>query len=176
MLNKQNVFLVGAMGAGKTTIGRYLASELGRKFYDSDLFIEVQTGVSLTWIFDVEGEEGFRERERKAIDELTQLSNIVLATGGGSVLSAENRSNLAARGVVIHLKTTIDEQLQRTEKDKKRPLLQNLSDKREKLEVFANEREKFYEEVADLTFRTDEASIKSVADKILQELRRLSAP
>ena len=171
MLDKQNIFLIGAMGAGKTTIGRYLAQELGRTFYDSDQVIEDRTGVSLTWIFDVEGEPGFREREIKAIDELTQYSNIVLATGGGSILKEINRQNLAARGVVIHLKTTIEQQMARMEKDKKRPLLQNIDDKRSKLEEMAQAREELYETIADLTFRTDESSIKTVAEAILETLR-----
>lgn len=171
MLDKQNIFLIGAMGAGKTTIGRYLAQELGRTFYDSDQVIEDRTGVSLTWIFDVEGEPGFREREIKAIDELTQYSNIVLATGGGSILKEINRQNLAARGVVIHLKTTIEQQMTRMEKDKKRPLLQNIDDKRSKLEEMAQTREELYETIADLTFRTDESSIKTVAEAILETLR-----
>lgn len=176
MLDKQNIFLVGAMGAGKTTIGRYLAQELGRPFYDSDLVIEQRTGVSLNWIFDLEGEAGFREREIKIIDELTQCSNIVLATGGGSVLKETNRQNLSARGVVIHLKTTIDQQMVRTEKDKKRPLLQNLDNKRTKLEDMAQIREQLYEQIADLTFRTDESSIKNVAEEILETLRNRKLP
>jgi len=176
MLDKQNIFLVGAMGAGKTTIGKYLSQQLGRTFYDSDLEIERRTGVSLTWIFDVEGEAGFREREIKMIDELTQCSNIILATGGGSVLRDINRQNLSARGVVIHLKTTIEQQMLRMEKDKKRPLLQNIEDKRGTLEEMAKTREKLYEEIADLTFRTDENSIKTVAETILETLRKRILP
>lgn len=176
MLDKQNIFLIGAMGAGKTTIGRYLAQELGRTFYDSDQVIEDRTGVSLTWIFDVEGEPGFREREVKAIDELTQYSNIVLATGGGSILKEINRQNLSARGVVIHLKTTVEQQMSRMEKDKKRPLLQNVDDKRSKLEEIAQTREELYEKIADLTFRTDESSIKTVAESILETLRKRVLP
>lgn len=174
MLNKQNIFLIGALGAGKTTIGRFLAQELGRQFYDTDQVIEHRTGVDLTWIFDVEGEEGFRDRERRIIDELTQMSNIVLATGGGSIDLLENRTNLAARGVVVYLKTSIDEQLLRTEKDKKRPVLQNTNDKRETLTTFAQSRKSLYEEIADFSIRTDEGSIRTVAEKILEELRQLT--
>jgi len=171
MLNKQNIFLVGAMGAGKTTIGKQIASELGREFFDTDQVIEKRTGVSLAWIFDVEGEEGFRDREQKIIDELTQETNIVLATGGGSVLRVENRSNLSARGVVIYLKTTIDEQLARMEKDKKRPLLRDVDDKKEALKKLAEARNQLYEDVADFIFRTDEGSVKTIVDKIIQNLR-----
>jgi shikimate kinase len=174
MLGKQNIFLIGPMGAGKTTIGRYLANELGRKFYDSDHYIEEMTGVNLRWIFDIEGEAGFREREKKAINELTQLNAIVLATGGGSILLQENRNCLAARGLVIYLKTTIDEQMTRTEKDKKRPLLQNVADKREILDTLAKEREQLYEEIADLTLNTDEGSVRGICDKILDLLRQES--
>ncbi|MAZ38678.1 MAG: shikimate kinase AroK [Legionellales bacterium] len=171
MLNKQNIFLIGAMGAGKTTIGKQLAQELGREFMDTDLVIESRTGVSLAWIFDVEGEQGFREREQKIIDELTQKSNIVLATGGGSVILAENRSNLSARGVVVYLKTTLEEQLARMEKDKKRPLLLGVDDKAETLKELASERNTLYEEIADFVFRTDESSVKVIVDKIIQHLR-----
>jgi len=119
-----SVFLVGPMGAGKTTIGRLLAKQLGRAFVDSDWYIESQTGADIAWIFAKEGEAGFRERETRAIDELTQKKQIVLATGGGAVMCADNREFLQQRGIVVYLNAPVDVQMARTAKDKSRPLLQ----------------------------------------------------
>ncbi len=157
------------MGAGKSTIGRQLAQELHLDFFDSDAEIERRTGADIAWVFDVEGEAGFRVREEKAIFDLTEKQGIVLATGGGSILSKEVRNRLSARGFVVYLETTIDKQVARTQKDKKRPLLQ--TDKpREVLEALAEERNPLYEEVADLTVKTDEQSAKIVAKEIIDKL------
>lgn len=165
----RNIFLIGPMGAGKSTIGRALAKELKLEFYDTDEVIEERTGASISWIFDVEGEEGFRRREQRVIEELTQKSNIVLATGGGVVMTPENRTALAGRGTVIYLRTSLAQQFERTKRDTKRPLLQtpNLEGR---LEVLRDEREPFYEELADVHFETDKLTVKAVANKIIKYL------
>ncbi|MGL4455841.1 MAG: shikimate kinase AroK, partial [Plesiomonas sp.] len=119
MAEKRNIFLIGPMGAGKSTIGRYLAQMLNMEFFDSDQEIERRTGADISWVFDVEGEEGFRVREEKVINDLTEKQGIVLATGGGSIQSRETRNRLSARGVVVYLETTIEKQLARTQRDKK---------------------------------------------------------
>lgn len=170
MAEKRNIFLVGPMGAGKSTIGRYLAQQLHMEFLDSDTVIEERTGADIGWVFDVEGEEGFRVREENVIDDLTQEQGIVLATGGGSVKSKESRNRLSARGIVIYLETTIEKQLSRTNRDKKRPLLQTEQAPREVLEALANERNPLYEEIADYTIKTDEQSAKVVANQIVKLL------
>ncbi|MEH0667827.1 shikimate kinase AroK [Vibrio scophthalmi] len=169
MAEKRNIFLVGPMGAGKSTIGRHLAQQLHMEFVDSDTEIEERTGADIAWVFDVEGEDGFRAREEKVIEDLTQEQGIVLATGGGSIKSKENRNRLSARGIVVYLETTIEKQLARTNRDKKRPLLQ--TDKpREVLEALAAERNPLYEEIADYTVRTDDQSAKVVANQIVKML------
>ena len=170
MKKTQNIFLIGPMGAGKTTIGRHLAQELKREFYDTDLYIEQSTGVDVAWIFEIEGEEGFRKREEIAVEELTQLQGIVLATGGGTVLSAQNRRYLSARGVVIYLETTVEEQLIRVEKDRKRPLLQT-PNREERVKVLHQERDALYREIADYTFLTDRHKAKNVVQAILETFR-----
>ena len=170
MAEKRNIFLVGPMGAGKSTIGRQLAQQLNMEFYDSDQEIEKRTGADVGWVFDVEGEEGFRDREEKVINELTEKQGIVLATGGGSVKSRETRNRLSARGVVVYLETTIEKQLARTQRDKKRPLLQVETPPREVLEALADERNPLYEEIADVTIRTDDQSAKVVANQIIHML------
>ncbi|AMO80428.1 MAG: shikimate kinase AroK [Enterobacterales bacterium] len=169
MAEKRNIFLVGPMGAGKSTIGRQLAQQLNMEFFDSDQEIERRTGADVSWVFDVEGEEGFRDREEKVINELTEKQGIVLATGGGSVKSRETRNRLSARGVVVYLETTIEKQLARTQRDKKRPLLQ-VDTPREVLEELAKERNPLYEEIADVTIRTDDQSAKVVANQIIHML------
>ncbi len=136
-------------------------------FYDSDTVIEERTGADIAWVFDVEGEEGFRVREEKVIDELTQMQGIVLATGGGSVKSKESRNRLSARGIVVYLETTIEKQLARTQRDKRRPLLQTDSP-RDVLEDLAGQRNPLYEEVADYVVRTDDQSAKVVANQIIE--------
>jgi shikimate kinase len=163
----RNIFLIGPMGAGKSTIGRALAKELKLEFYDTDEVIEERSGANISWIFDVEGEEGFRKREQKVIEELTQKSNIVLATGGGVVTSPENRNALAARGTVIFLKASLHQQFERTKRDTKRPLLQT-DDLKSRLESLRDEREPFYEELADVSFETDKLTVKAVANNIIK--------
>ncbi|MBY6187823.1 shikimate kinase AroK [Marinobacter hydrocarbonoclasticus] len=169
MAEKRNIFLVGPMGAGKSTIGRHLAQMLHLEFFDSDHEIEARSGADISWIFDVEGEEGFRLREARVINELTEKQGIVLATGGGSVQSKEVRNRLSARGIVVYLETTIDKQVARTQRDKRRPLLQ-VDEPRDVLEQLAEERNPLYQDVADLVVRTDEQSAKVVANQIIEKL------
>lgn len=166
MAEKRNIFLIGPMGAGKSTIGRHLAQMLHLNFYDSDAEIEKKTGADIAWVFDVEGEEGFRNREHDMINELTQKQGIVLATGGGVVIRPENRAYLSARGIVVYLKTSVEKQLARTLKDKRRPLLQT-EDPRAVLETLAEKRNVLYDEVADYTIETDDQSAKVVASQII---------
>lgn len=169
MIKSRNLFLVGPMGAGKSTIGRQLADLLKMQFFDSDREIEERCGASIDWIFDIEGEDAFRERERKMIEELTEKSGIVLATGGGAILSPESRERLSARGTVIYLRATIDQQVERTEKDTRRPLLQ-VENRREKIEELAQERERLYCDVADIVIDTDSGTVRSVANSIVKLL------
>lgn len=170
MAEKRNIFLVGPMGAGKSTIGRQIAKELHLDFFDSDHEIERRTGADISWVFELEGEEGFRVREEKVIEELTENTGIVLATGGGSILSKESRNRLSARGIVVYLQTTIEKQLARTQRDKRRPLISEAEDPRAVLEALAAERNPLYEEIADITVRTDEQSAKVVIDEIIQKV------
>ncbi|RTE85918.1 MULTISPECIES: shikimate kinase AroK [Gammaproteobacteria] len=170
MADKRNIFLVGPMGAGKSTIGRQLAKSLHLEFFDSDSEIERRTGADISWVFELEGEEGFRDREEKVISDLTENAGIVLATGGGSIVSKENRNRLSARGIVVYLKTTIDKQVARTERDKRRPLIANADDPRAVLEDLAEQREPLYEEIADVVIQTDEQSAKIVANQIIEKL------
>lgn len=169
MAEKRNIFLVGPMGAGKSTIGRHLAQMLHLQFHDSDQEIESRTGADIGWVFDVEGEEGFRQREATVIADLTEKQGIVLATGGGSVQSKDIRNFLSARGIVVYLETTIDKQVARTQRDKRRPLLQ-VDDPREVLENLAEVRNPLYEEIADLIVKTDDQSAKVVANQIIEQL------
>ncbi len=155
------------MGAGKSTIGRQLAQQLNMDFLDSDAVIEERSGADIGWIFDLEGEEGFRKREERIINELTQMQGIVLSTGGGTVLSKDNRNYLSARGIVIYLETTVDKQFQRTQRDKKRPLLQDVEDPRQVLEDLAKIRNPLYEEVADITLPTDDQNAKVMVNQII---------
>ncbi|AAK03308.1 TPA: shikimate kinase AroK [Pasteurella multocida] len=173
MAEKRNIFLIGPMGAGKSTIGRQLAQLLSMDFVDSDNEIEQRAGADISWIFDVEGEDGFRKREERIINELTQRQGIVLSTGGGAVLSKENRNHLSARGIVIYLETTVEKQYQRTQRDKKRPLLQEVEDPRQVLEDLAKIRNPLYEEIADITLPTDEQSAKVMATQIVDLIDNL---
>lgn len=157
------------MGAGKSTIGRHLAQMLHLEFHDSDQEIEKRTGADIAWVFDVEGEEGFRRRETQVVADLTEKQGIVLATGGGSIQSKDIRNNLSARGIVVYLETTIDKQVARTQRDKRRPLLQ-VDDPREVLENLAAIRNPLYEEIADVIVKTDEQSAKVVANQIIEQL------
>ncbi|MDT9587443.1 MAG: shikimate kinase AroK [Candidatus Arsenophonus melophagi] len=173
MAEKRNIFLVGPMGAGKSTIGRQLAQQLNMEFFDSDQEMERRTGADVSWVFDLEGEAGFREREEKIINELTEKKGIVLATGGGSVKLKETRNRLSARGVIIYLETTIEKQIARTQRDKKRPLLQVDQPTRDVLEKLAHERNPLYEEIADITIHIDDKSAKVVASQIISLLENI---
>ncbi|MEP5568234.1 MAG: shikimate kinase AroK [Halioglobus sp.] len=163
------VFLVGPMGAGKTTIGKYLADHLKLQFADTDTEIEARTGADIPWIFDVEGEEGFREREQQVVEEMTHWDNIVLATGGGVVLRPENRNALGGRGFVIYLFATVDEQVRRTRRDRKRPLLQK-GDPEDTLRTLMEVRDPLYREIADHVIETDSCSPRTVAQRLVREL------
>lgn len=164
-----NIFLVGPMGVGKTTIGRQLAKQLRKTFIDSDHEIEHHTGANIPLIFDLEGEEGFRSRERKMISELTQRENIVLATGGGAVLDKDNRADMSARGFTIYLHATVDELLKRTRRDRNRPLLQTENPGR-KLAELMQQRDPLYREVANIVIETGKHKIKDVVKEIMQKL------
>lgn len=157
------------MGSGKTVVGRVLARRLGLSFVDSDAEIESRTGVDISRIFGREGEEGFRIRERDVIETLTSTAGIVLATGGGAILSAVNRERLAARGTVVYLDTTIEQQLQRTRRSKHRPLLGN-TDRRATLEKLAEARDPLYRSIAAITIRTDGRAPAAVAGDIARIL------
>jgi len=157
------------MGAGKTTIGRQLARALDLTFIDSDREIETRSGVDIPTIFDFEGEEGFRRRERAMIDHLTQRDDVVLATGGGVVLDPDNRRDLATRGTVVYLETSVDEQLRRTRHDRNRPLLQG-NDRRATLEQLEAERAPLYLEIADVVVKTDGSRRAATVERILRAL------
>jgi shikimate kinase len=169
MIRPQNIFLVGPMGAGKSTIGRQLASSLGYDFQDSDQEIQRRTGVDISTIFEFEGEEGFRNRERQVIEDLAQQDNIVLATGGGAVRVAENRQQLAARGFVIYLHCSPEQQYARTSRDRNRPLL-DTEDPKQKLKVLMAEREPIYRQVADMVVSTERRGTSSVVKEIRRRL------
>ncbi|MGB5258997.1 MAG: shikimate kinase AroK, partial [Gammaproteobacteria bacterium] len=160
-----SLFLTGPMGAGKSTIGRQLSKQLKRPFYDSDHEIEDRTGVDIPLIFELEGEAGFRKREAAIIDELTQLPDIILATGGGAILDPVTRQHLSERGTVIYLHTSVDQQLSRTWRDRNRPLLQT-NDPRSRLAELMNEREPLYREIADLVIATDGKRVQDVVKQI----------
>jgi shikimate kinase len=165
-IGQNNIFLVGPMGAGKTSVGRYLAKSLHKDFFDSDQEIEKRTGVSLTWIYDIEGLEGFRQRELKVIDEVSALKNIVLATGGGCVELPAVQEILHARGTVVYMEVSLKTQLDRLKHDKKRPLLQS-GDPQAVLIKLWEEREPIYERIADFTVATDQRSVIEVGNDIL---------
>jgi shikimate kinase len=175
-MNKpNNLFLVGPMGAGKSTIGRQLARDLKLDFYDADIEIEQRTGADLAWIFDVEGEEGFRIREENIIDELSRLQGILLATGGGVIASAENRKNLAARGTVVYLYATVSQQVKRTAReDRRRPLLRGV-EPQEVLNKLMDERDHLYREIADIVVTTDGKSVRAVSQEVIELLNPQNA-
>lgn len=161
--------MVGPMGAGKSTIGRLLAQQLGLEFLDTDQEIEDRLGVDIPWIFDKEGEEGFRDREQDMLDELSQRKQVLLATGGGIITRDINRQRLAARGRVIYLNTSLDEQFRRTGRDNRRPLL-NTDNPRQVLQALFATRDPLYREVADFTVQTDRRSPKLVVNEICKLL------
>ena len=165
----QNVFLVGLMGAGKTTIGRILARKLGLRFIDSDHEIEARTGASIPWIFEIEGEQSFRRREADVIRELTGQQGLVLATGGGAILNPDSRAFLQSRGTVIYLRASVNSILQRTAHDKNRPLLQT-ADPRKKLDELMAVRDPLYMEIADIVIDTGRPNVQSMVQSILTQL------
>jgi shikimate kinase len=164
-----NIYLVGLMGAGKTSVGRFLAKRLGKTFYDCDHEIEKRTGVKIPVIFDIEGEQGFRARESAVLRELTALDDIVLATGGGAVVNAENRRQLAANGTVVYLRASPTDLWQRTRNDRNRPLLQT-ADPHAKLEQLFAERDPLYREIAAVIVDTGNQSVRSLAHRLEQQL------
>jgi len=169
MTPPRNLFLIGPMGAGKSAVGRQLARMLGLDFVDSDEEVERRTGVDIPFIFEKEGEAGFRRREAAVIDELTQRQGIVLATGGGAILDPDSRSRLGARGFVIYLHASVEQQLERTSKGRERPLLEN----RPRAKVLAElmeVREPLYREIADLVVETDGRRVQAVAREIADAL------
>ena len=166
MKQSENIYLVGLMGAGKTTIGRQLARTLKIPFYDSDKAIEERTGVDVPTIFEFEGEEGFRNREQKMIQQLTEIKGIVMATGGGAVLREENRKLLSENGFVIYLHCDVDKLLERTRRDSQRPLL-NTQDPKERLESLFDQRKPLYTSIADFTIDTGILQSKDVVTQIL---------
>ncbi|MEJ1966161.1 MAG: shikimate kinase AroK [Gammaproteobacteria bacterium] len=170
MLGKQNIFLIGPMGSGKSAVGKYLSRLVRAPFIDSDTEIERRTGVDIPYIFEKEGETGFRQRERETLDALTAEGPMVLATGGGAVLLPENRATLSQRGCVVYLKTSVAQQVYRVKHARNRPLLNNV-DPGEKLEQLMRERAPIYEALADVTVSTDGRRVRSVAEDIMRALR-----
>ena len=164
-----NLFLIGPMGAGKSAVGRQIARLLHFDFVDSDEEIENRTGVDIPFIFEKEGEEGFRKRETRVIDELTQREGIVLATGGGAVVDPQSRNHLGARGFVVYLHTSVKQQLERTQRGRSRPLLEN-DNPEGVLEALMDVREPLYREIADLVVDTDGRRVNTVAREIHESL------
>src|SRR3954470_19380937 len=164
-MQKRNVYLVGPMGAGKSTIGRVLAAELHLSFRDSDRVIEDRTGADIPWIFDMEGEEGFRDRESAVLEELSKSKDAVIATGGGIILRQQNRDIMKSSGYVCYLTASIEQLVERTARDKKRPLLQ-VENPRQKIIDLLALRDPLYREAADFIINTDRRAPKLVAQEI----------
>jgi shikimate kinase len=169
MLNAGNIILVGPMGSGKSAVGRLLAQRLDLALVDSDAEIEARTGVDIAYIFEREGEAGFRVREAEVLDDITRRPGVLVATGGGAVLDKDTRERLRSRGCVVYLRTTVDQQLARTRRNALRPLLMN-PDPRGTLERLMAQRAALYEEVADVIVDTDGRKVGSVVDEILRRL------
>jgi len=169
MSEYRNVYLIGPMGSGKTAVGRQLAKLLRLTFHDSDAEVERRTGVDIPYIFEREGEAGFREREREVIDALTQLDGVVVATGGGAILHPDNRAHLASRGHVVYLKTSVEQQLERTKHGRQRPLLYT-EDPARRLRELMEQRAPLYESIAEITVETDGRHVRAVAEEIAQRL------
>jgi len=166
----QNIILIGPMGSGKTTVGKQLAKRLRMDFVDSDHMIEERCGVSISTIFDIEGEDGFRKRETKMLNELCERPSVVLATGGGAIVTEENRI-LLRKGFVVYLNTSIETQLARTQKNQNRPLLENV-DAETKLKQLMEERGKLYEQEADLIVVSGDRVVSKVVDEIMLALEK----
>ncbi|WP_420599932.1 shikimate kinase AroK [Neptuniibacter sp.] len=168
-----NIFLIGPMGAGKSTIGRLLSQELNLEFVDSDKEIETRAGADIPWIFDVEGETGFRDREESVIASLSTQKGIVLSTGGGAVIRDANRSVLKEHGTVVYLNTSVAQQLDRTSRDKNRPLLQT-ADPESVLKDLMSVRHPLYLETADIIVKTDGRHPKTVVTEIIKQIKSQS--
>ncbi|MDH3220177.1 MAG: shikimate kinase AroK [Gammaproteobacteria bacterium] len=168
-MSHRNIILIGPMGSGKSTIGNIIARRLHREFQDSDYYIEKRTGVDIARIFDIEGEQGFRDRESSALHDLLSQNNRVIATGGGSVLREENQKLLKQKGFIVFLDTTVNQQMQRLARDKKRPLLQT-ENPRERLESLLQERRPIYLDLADLVVKTDKRVAWRLAADIISQL------
>ena len=162
-----NIFLIGPMGSGKTSVGNLVANMLSKKFLDTDSEIESITGVDITYIFDIEGEAGFRKREEKVVEEATQMQNIVLATGGGAVESKNSRRCIRDNGFVVYLETNIEDQLKRATPNNRRPLLRTRNPE-QKLKELATKRKEFYESIATLVVQTKGQKPKVLAEKIIE--------
>ena len=165
--NNINIFLIGPMGSGKTSIGALIAKALAKEFVDTDQEIEASTGVDISYIFDVEGESGFRKREEALVASMTQKKNIVLATGGGAIESEKNRRCLASNGFVVYLETTIDDQVLRAKPSRKRPLLENVEPKK-KLQELMQKRKGLYESIADTIVNTEGHNSHSLAKQVIE--------
>ncbi|MCU7887800.1 MAG: shikimate kinase AroK [Candidatus Thiodiazotropha sp. (ex Lucinoma aequizonata)] len=168
----QSLFLIGPMGAGKTTVGKQLAEHYRMEFIDSDHEIQRRTGVDIPTIFEIEGESGFRQREHTVIDELTFREGILLATGGGAVIREDNRKSLSARGLVIYLHCSVQQQFERTQRDKNRPLL-STSDPMKKLTTLMAERDPLYRQTADILVTTEGRNTQSVIQDIRKQIEKL---
>ena len=169
----KNIVLVGPMGSGKTTVGRRLAHELNQDFFDTDHEIIDKTGVSIDHIFDIEGEEGFRERESKILENLCQMSNIILATGGGIVILPKNRRILRNAGLVVYLSSSVDQLLRRTAKSKTRPLLENSNDRRKTIAELVESRDLYYREVASVVIDTTGKKLHELINIIKREAKNV---
>ncbi len=168
-MTSKNIVLVGLMGSGKTTVGRRLAHELNKDFFDTDHEIIDKTGVTIDHIFDIEGEEGFRERESKILENLCQMSNIILATGGGIVILPKNRKILRNTGLVVYLSSSVDQLLRRTAKSKTRPLLENSTDRKKTITELVEARDVYYREVASIVVDTTGKKLREVINIIIRE-------
>ncbi|ROU00615.1 shikimate kinase AroK [Marinobacter sp. R17] len=166
----ERIVLVGPMGAGKSTIGRLLARELGYRFIDSDRLIEERCGANIPWIFDVEGESGFRTRESNILEELSHETGAVIATGGGAVMREENHASLRRAALIVYLKTSVDQQFERTRRDRNRPLLQH-DDPRAVLQELFDRRNPIYSQLADIVMMTDKKSPRLVVRQLINRIK-----
>ena len=165
--DSNNIFLIGPMGSGKTSVGAIIAKILAKEFHDTDQEIEAGTGVDISYVFDVEGEMGFRKREEKLVTAITQKKNIVLATGGGAIESKKNRRCLASNGFVVYLETSLEDQVLRAKPSGKRPLLQNV-DPKKKLQELMHKRKSLYESIADTIVKTEGHNSHSLAKQVIE--------
>lgn len=175
MAANPNIYLVGPMGAGKTTVGRRIAELKGMHFVDSDHEVEKRTGVDIAFIFDMEGEDGFRKREREVIAELSEEPNTVMATGGGAILDDDTRNLLSARGVVVYLETTLEQQVARTRKGSTRPLLEGSDDVEATLTQLMETRDPLYRSIADIVVKTGDQQARRLAREIVEQLEAIGS-